>query len=317
MNAHKKYVSQFTMMGTVTSLTLFKPNQKAIEDVYDYLQRMDHIFSANRLDSEIAEVNRCAGERPVIVSAECFRLTREAIAYSKQYSDSFNVLIGPLVKLWKIGFGGSQIPTELDIKRKLDLLNLNKVIFEEERLSIYLRKPGMQLDLGAIAKGYFADQIVKQLKRFGIVSAIVNLGGNVKILGSNPLTNNHRWQVGIQAPEAPRGYPLLQVEMPARTVVTSGIFERYFEIGHKRYHHILNPSNGYPVKNDVDQVTVITEQSELAEVLSTVAYFKGPVLGCKLIEKIPNTEAIFINHAKKVTATKGLRLLSEGVFTIE
>ena len=317
MNAHKKYVSQFTMMGTVISLTLFKPNQKAIEDVYDYLQRMDHIFSANRLDSEIAEVNRCAGKRPVIVSAECFRLTREAIAYSKQYSDSFNVLIGPFVKLWKIGFGGSQIPTELDIKRKLDLLNLNKVIFEEERLSIYLRKPGMQLDLGAIAKGYFADQIVKQLKRFGIVSAIVNLGGNVKILGSNPLTNNHRWQVGIQAPEAPRGYPLLKVEMPARTVVTSGIFERYFEIGHKRYHHILNPSNGYPVKNDVDQVTVITEQSELAEVLSTVAYFKGPVLGCKLIEKIPNTEAIFINHAKKVTATKGLRLLSEGVFTIE
>ncbi|MCT4456780.1 FAD:protein FMN transferase [Lactiplantibacillus paraplantarum] len=317
IGTQKKYVSQFTMMGTVISLTLFEPNQLAVEAVYDYLQRMDGVFSVNRADSELAAINQYAGIHPVLVSTECFQLVSDAIKYTKQYADSFNVLIGPLVKLWKIGFGGHQVPAAKEIRQRLALLDTHEVILDEAQSSIYLRQPGMQLDLGAIAKGYFADQVVKQLQQAGITSAIVNLGGNVKLLGINPLTDNQRWQVGIQAPEAPRGYPALQVEMPARTVVTSGIFERYFKIGNHRYHHILDPRTGYPVENQVDQVSIITERSELAEVLSTVAYFEGPSRGRRLIEQLPHTEAIFIDHEQQVTVTSGLTPRRKGVFTIE
>jgi len=313
----KKFVSQFTMMGTVISLTLFEPRQTAIEAVYDYLEQMDRIFSVNRQDSELSAVNQAAGKKAVTVSPQCFELIHDALNYSRQHADSFNVLIGPLVKLWKIGFGGHQVPSAPAIQERLQLMNLDQVELNATQHSVFLKQAGMQLDLGAIAKGYFADQIVTQLQQAGITSAIVNLGGNVKLLGANPLTADERWQVGVQAPAAPRGYPGLQVEMPAKTVVTSGIFERYFEVNGHRYHHILDPQTGYPVENQLDQVTVITDQSELAEVLSTVTYFKGPKAGAALIEELPGTEAIFIDRKQQVTVTSGLKPRRKGVFYIE
>ncbi|WP_047998529.1 FAD:protein FMN transferase [Lactiplantibacillus herbarum] len=313
----KKYVSQFAMMGTVISLTLFEPNQPAVEEVYDYLQQMDQIFSVNRPDSELSAINQQAGQQSVQVSPACFQLIQDALAYSQQYADSFNVLIGPLVKLWRIGFGGHEVPAAEAIQQSLQQMDLAQVTLNAEQHSVYLRQPGMQLDLGAIAKGYFADRIVDQLRQAGIANAIVNLGGNVKLLGENPLATDARWQVGIQAPAAPRGYPVLQVTMPARTVVTSGIFERYFKIGEQRYHHILDPQTGYPVENQVDQVSIITEQSELAEVLATVTYFQGPEQGVRLIESLPNTEAIFIDKQQQITVTSGLKPRREGVFEIE
>lgn len=310
----KKYVSQFTMMGTVISLTFFEPQQAAVEATYDYLQRMDQVFSMNRPDSELNAINQRAGQHPVVVSTTCFSLIQAALAYSRQHADSFNVLIGPLVKLWRIGFGGQQVPPAAEVQRCLGLMNLDQVVLNAAEHSVFLKQPGMQLDLGAIAKGYFADQIVAQLQAAGITRAIVNLGGNVKLLGDNPLAADTRWQVGVQAPAAPRGYPVLQVNMPAKTVVTSGIFERYFMVNGRRYHHILDPQTGYPVENQVDQVTIITDQSELAEVLSTVAYFKGPQAGAALIETLPGTEAIFIDHQQQVTVTSGLEPRRKGVF---
>lgn len=313
----KKYVSQFTMMGTVITLTLFEPNQALVEQVYDYLQRMDQVFSMNRPDSELNAINQQAGKRAVVVSPTCFGLIRDALAYSKRHADSFNVLIGPLVKLWKIGFGGHTVPAQSQIQAGLKLMALDQVELNADQHSVYLKRAGMQLDLGAIAKGYFADRIIDQLQAAGIERAIVNLGGNVKLLGTNPMTADQRWQVGIQAPAAPRGYPVLQVRMPARTVVTSGIFERYFQVGDQRYHHILDPQTGYPVENQVDQVTIITERSELAEVLSTVAYFKGAKAGATLIETLPDTEAIFIDKQQQITVTSGLKPQREGVYLIE
>ncbi|RRK10179.1 FAD:protein FMN transferase [Lactiplantibacillus garii] len=315
--AQKKYVSQFTMMGTVISLTLFEPRQTVVEAVYDYLAQMDRVFSVNRSDSELSAVNQDAGQHAVTVSPGCFDLIRDAVDYSRQHADSFNVLIGPLVKLWRIGFGGQQVPDQSAIEQRLQLMTLDQVELNATRRSVFLKRAGMQLDLGAIAKGYFADQIVAQLAGVGIKSAIVNLGGNVKLLGSNPLSPDGQWQVGVQAPAAPRGYPVLQVQMSAKTVVTSGIFERYFEVNGHRYHHILDPQTGYPVENQLDQVTVITDQSELAEVLSTVTYFKGPRAGAALIEKLPGTEAIFIDRQQQVTVTSGLQPRRKGVFYIE
>lgn len=310
----KKYVSQFTMMGTVISLTLFEPRQAVVEAVYDYLENMDRVFSVNRSDSELSAVNQAAGQHPVTVSPACFALIQDALAYSRKHADSFNVLIGPLVKLWRIGFGGQQVPDQAAIQERLHLMTLDQVALNATQRSVFLKRSGMQLDLGAIAKGYFADQIVNQLQAAGVTHAIVNLGGNVKLLGDNPLSPDGRWQVGVQAPAAPRGYPLLQVQTPARTVVTSGIFERYFEANGHRYHHILDPQTGYPVENQVDQVTIITAQSELAEVLSTVTYFKGPIAGATLIEQLPDTEAIFIDRQQQVTVTSGLQPRRKGVF---
>jgi len=315
--SQKKYVSKFQMMGTVISITLFEPNQPLVEASYDYLQRMDQVFSMNRSDSELMAINQQAGIRPVQVSATAFSLIQDALHYSKRHRDSFNVLIGPLVKLWRIGFGGDQVPSSAEIQRRLRLMDYSQVVLDAPTQTVYLKQVGMQLDLGAIAKGYFADQLIQQFQQAGVTSAIVNLGGNVKLLGPNPLTTDGRWEVGVQAPQATRGIPVLQVQMPARTVVTSGIFERYFKVGTQMYHHILDPQTGFPVQNQVDQVTIITEQSELAEVLATVCYFKGPQAGAALIEQYPKTEAVFIDHQQQIFVTSGLQPRHEGVYSID
>ncbi|WP_137626167.1 FAD:protein FMN transferase [Lactiplantibacillus pingfangensis] len=315
--SQKKYVSKFQMMGTVISITLFEPNQPLVEASYDYLQRMDQVFSMNRSDSELMAINQQAGIRPVQVSATAFSLIQDALHYSKRHRDSFNVLIGPLVKLWRIGFGGDQVPSSAEIQRRLRLMDYSQVVLDAPTQTVYLKQVGMQLDLGAIAKGYFADQLIQQFQQAGVTSAIVNLGGNVKLLGPNPLTTDGRWEVGVQAPQAIRGIPVLQVQMPARTVVTSGIFERYFKVGTQMYHHILDPQTGFPVQNQVDQVTIITEQSELAEVLATVCYFKGPQAGAALIEQYPKTEAVFIDHQQQIFVTSGLQPRHEGVYSID
>jgi thiamine biosynthesis lipoprotein len=317
VTVQKKYLSQFTMFGTVVTITLFTPNQPLIEQVYDYLVKMDQTFSMNRPDSELMRINQQAGHAPVTVSSTCFELIQTALTASRDYQDSFNVLIGPLVKLWQIGFGGQQVPPQSAIQARLALMTPADVQLDAVKQTVWLTKPGMMLDLGAIAKGYFADQVILQLQQAGVTHAIVNLGGNVKILGENPLTPTGQWVVGIQAPKAPRGYPALQLVTPAKTVVTSGIFERYFKVGTKLYHHILDPQTGYPVEKPIEQVSIITTSSTLAEILSTVAFFKGATAGRQLIDRLPNVEAIFIDQNQQIQTTAGLQHLSEGVYVYE
>ncbi|MGO3400128.1 MAG: FAD:protein FMN transferase [Lentilactobacillus parabuchneri] len=146
--AHKKYVSKFSMMGTIISLTLFEQNEAVVNGVYDYLVTMDKVFSANRSDSELSKINQNAGIKPVQVSQECFELIRDAIGYTKQFPESFNVLIGPVVKLWKIGFGGKKVPTDEEIKNRLKLVEPDNVILNPSQNSVFLQDTGMQLDLG-------------------------------------------------------------------------------------------------------------------------------------------------------------------------
>lgn len=314
--AHKKYVSQFAMMGTVISLTLFDHKPALVERVYDYLQTMTEIFSANDDDSTLGQINRNAGVAPVAVDATTFAFIQRALAATKKYHDSFNVLIGPLVKLWKIGFGGQTVPAKSAIATSLSRMNPDDVVLDETAHTVFLTQRGMQLDLGAIAKGYFADQVKARLQAAGVTSGIVDLGGNVQTWGMNPLAADDQWRIGIQNPNDTRGNALLNVVTPAQSFVTSGIRERYFKRDGRTYHHILDPQTGYPVRNDLLQVTVITENSELAEVLSTVSFFKGPQAGQTLIERLPDVEAVFVRRNGAVELTSGLVPQTKGVYQI-
>ncbi|GEO69130.1 FAD:protein FMN transferase [Levilactobacillus acidifarinae] len=312
--AHKKYVSQFAMMGTVISLTLFDNKPALVERVYDYLQTMTNVLSANDEHSTLGRINQQAGIAPVAVDATTFAFIQRALAATRQYQDSFNVLIGPLVKLWKIGFGGQTVPAKSAIATSLQRMNPDDVVLDATRHTVFLTKRGMQLDLGAIAKGYFADRVKAQLQAAGVTSGIIDLGGNVQTWGDNPLTPDGRWHIGIQDPDEARGEALLTVVTPAQSFVTSGVRERYFQRNGRTYHHILDPQTGYPVRNDLLQVTIMTENSELAEVLSTVSFFKGPQAGQTLIEQLPGVDAIFVRDNGAVELTSGLAPQTKGVY---
>ena len=185
------------------------------------------------------------------------------------------------------------------------LVDYKKLSLNKKNLTAKLEEEGMKVDLGAIAKGYAADEVARVLKESGVEHAIVNLGGNIMTLGGNP--NGNPWRIGIQDPFNPRGDFLGVVFVKDQTVVTSGTYERYFEENGKKYHHILNPATGYPIENNLHSVSIITDKSIDGDGLSTAALLIGLEEGVKLIESLEHVEAIFITSDKKVYISSGLK----------
>ena len=171
--------------------------------------------------------------------------------------------------------------------------------------SVKLNKKGMEIDLGGIAKGYAADQIVKYLKSKDVESAIINLGGNVFILGEKE--KNTPFKVGIQDPTSKDGSSIGNIAVSNKSVVTSGIYERYLEKDGIIYHHMIDPSTGYPFENNLSSVTIISSSSIVGDGLSTTTFGLGLQKGMKLIESLDNTDAIFITKDKKVYTTSNLK----------
>ena len=163
----------------------------------------------------------------------------------------------------------------------------------------------MLLDLGSIAKGYAADEIVKILKEENINSAIIDLGGNIYALGFKE--GNKNWKIGIQNPFDNRGKIVGSLEVSNKTVVTSGVYERYIEQDGQTYHHILNPETGYPYETDIAGVSIIADKSIDGDALSTLVFTKGLEKGLELVENIDGVDAIFITNNKEVYVTKDLK----------
>ena len=171
--------------------------------------------------------------------------------------------------------------------------------------TVFLTKTGMKLDLGAIAKGYAADDIAHLLISHKIKKAIIDLGGNIYALGEKEPGEN--WNIGIRDPETERGEPVLSISVNNTSIVTSGIYERFFEVDGKKYHHILDPRTGYPVENELLSVTIVATSSMDADALSTSTFLLGTDKGMSLIEQTKNVDAIFINKKREVKLSSGLR----------
>ena len=160
------------------------------------------------------------------------------------------------------------------------------------------------VDLGAIAKGYAADEAAKILKEAGIQHAIINLGGNIVAMNTRP--DGSLWRLGLQDPYEPRGKSMGVVRLNDQTLVSSGTYERYLEDNGKIYHHLIDPKTGYPGSNELISVSILTKQSVDADALSTGAFLLGLEEGMKMVEGLPDTEAIFITGDKKVYITSGI-----------
>ena len=198
-----------------------------------------------------------------------------------------------------------ELPSEiLNLKNIKNINLLNNYITDNSVLNKLIKK-GMEIDLGGIAKGYAADQIVKYLKSKDVESAIINLGGNVFILGEKE--KNTPFKVGIQDPTSEDGSSIGNISVSNKSVVTSGIYERYLEKDGIIYHHMIDPSTGYPFENNLSSVTIISSSSIVGDGLSTTTFGLGLQKGMKLIESLDNTDAIFITKDKKVYTTSNLK----------
>ena len=268
----------FRGLGTNIHLTIYGISDDYILDKSNELiQKFEDQLTVNRTQSEVMAINHAAGKNAVSVSEATYKLIKKAIEVSQQ-NLGFNALIGPLVKLWRIGFSDAHLPKDAEIKDRLQKIDPKKVQLDDANFAVFLLEEGMELDLGGIAKGYIADRIKNLWQAYDVTSGIINLGGNLLLVGEQPLHDDHLWRVGVQNPHDVRDKAIGMVMVPECSVVTSGIYERHFEIDGQDYHHILDSKTGYPKQNNLSSVTVFTKKSIDGEIQTTNLFFAGQPL---------------------------------------
>lgn len=293
-------------MGTAIKVTLYDSNNEEIlNKVFDRIVEIENLVSINKEGTEIDELNKNAGVKPVKLSEDSYNIVEKGLEYSKISNGGYDISIGPLVKLWSIGLPEANVPTEDKIKEAINKVGYSKVEINKDTKEVFLKEEGMILDLGSIAKGYVTDEVVDILKKEGVTQAIIDLGGNIYALGKKDGVD--RWKVGIQDPNSERGNVVGAIDVSDKTVVTTGIYERFLEKDGVKYHHVLNPKTGYPYETNIAGVTIVSDKSIDADALSTLIFTKGVDEGLKFIEELENIDAIFITKDNKIYLTKGIK----------
>jgi len=295
-------------LGTFCHITFFENVRDEIyNDVFSRIREIENMMSVNIPSSDISLVNAAAGIEPVQVHEEVFMVIKRALHYAQLSGGAFDPSVGPLVSLWGIGGSSPRVPSQEEIDEALPLVNWQDVELDEETHSVFLTHIGIALDLGAIAKGYAADVAAALIKDAGIDRAIINLGGNILTCGERK--DGKPWRVGVQNPNDERNTYIGILQVRGKSVVTSGVYERFFEEEGRRYHHIFSPDSGYPADNGLLSVTIAAPFSIDADALSTAVFVLGYERGAALIESLEETEAVFIFSDLSVRKTSGADFL--------
>ncbi len=265
----------------------------------------EQLFSATRQGSDIWNINHAEGQ-PVAVDPETLYLVQTALSYAELSDGRFDPTIGVVSDLWQFDQmvaaeeGATSLPDEGKLSEALTHVDYRNVVVTSS--TVQLLDPDARLDLGAIAKGYIADRMKEALLSGGARSAIINLGGNVLLVGDHA---GLPFQVGIQKPFGGSGESAAVIPLSDKSLVTSGVYQRCFTYEGKRYHHILDTRTGMPVDNGLTSVTILSDLSVDGDALSTVCFTLGEDEGLALIESLPDTEALFLHEDGSMTASSG------------
>ncbi|MDR2730723.1 MAG: FAD:protein FMN transferase [Treponema sp.] len=292
------------IFGTICSVRFFdKVEDRVYKEIFGRLREIDNRMSVNIDNSDVAQINAAAGVTPVRIHDDVFQVIERALYFSELSGGAFDITVGPLVLMWGISTDNPRVPSDQEIDSALMLINWRDVELDSETKSVFLKHTGMSVDLGAIAKGYAADEAAKITRQAGIKRAIINLGGNIYVCGENK--NRSLWRVGIQNPAGQRNEYTGIVQTEEAAVVTSGVYERFFDFNGTRYHHIFSPFSGFPAVNGLLSVTIIAPNSMDADALSTAIFVMGFETGFPLIKSLPGIDAIFIFDDYNVAKTSG------------
>ncbi|HHT56803.1 FAD:protein FMN transferase [Herbinix luporum] len=313
INNDKKDVdSQFIsksafLLNTFISISIYDKQEEAILDqCMELIKKYEKIFSRTDPESELYAINNQTAPHEGLtyyISDEMSELIAYGLYYSKLSDGAFDISIAPVSSLWDFTGINPRLPSKEEINKALAYIDYKNIHLEGNKLT--LAREGIRLDLGAIAKGYIADKVKEYLLSQGVNSAIINLGGNVLCLGTKP--DGSYFKVGIQKPYADRNETIAIMEINDMSVVSSGVYERYFTFEGNNYHHILNPKTGYPYNNNLISVSIISKASVDGDGLSTSCFALGLDEGIKLLESIPDTYGIFITSDYEVHYTKGFK----------
>ncbi|MBU7472270.1 FAD:protein FMN transferase [Lactiplantibacillus plantarum] len=297
-------------LGTVCTIKVYDKNHaQAVQDGLRAVERVNNEATLTQVGSIIDHINDDAGIRPTKVTKDFWPLIKKAVYFSKNSDGHFDLAIGAITNLWKIGLPGARVPAPSEIRSALPLVNWRNVQLNTRAHTIFLTKRGMRLDFGGIAKGWAADAARKALKKDGVTTAIIDLGGNIIVMGHSPKGKNRRWRVGIQNPNLNRGTSLGTIRTANKSIVTAGTYEQYLMSHGHKYIYLFDAKTGYPYDNNLIAVTIVSPNSVDGDALSNAAFAKGLTEGLRYMNRksSQHIQAIFLTNNKKVYLTKGLK----------
>lgn len=294
------------LMGTLFDITVSHPDakkaKKAIEKAFDEIQRIEYFTSQYLSKSEVTKINQHAGGNAYPVSDELYTLLRKSIQYSQLTKGTFDITIGAVKDLWNFENGKGTVPSSETLIRLLPLVDFKNILLEKN-YHVRLKKNGMKLDLGAIAKGYAVDRGLEILKKNQINNAIVNGGGDLKCIGQR--SPGSPWKIGVRHPRKTSAI-ISSLEGNNIAMATSGDYQKYFIKDGIRYHHLLDPATGMPAQG-LQSVTIITKEAIFADAMTTAVFVMGANQGLKFIEAQKQLEGIIITADGGEIISSGLK----------
>jgi thiamine biosynthesis lipoprotein len=292
-------------MGTVIEITLFgdheeKANKAALQ-AFQEIKRIETLMSPWLDSSDVTRINRSAGVEWVQVSQETAEVIKKAKEISELSEGGFDITIGPLTELWRKAREKKIPPSVEEVKGKLDLINFKNIEMGQGG-KVFLKKKGVAIDLGGIAKGYGVDRAFEILRSLGYKNLIVNAGGDLRVGG---LKNNQPWTIGIQNPRESQKI-LARISVSDLAIATSGDYEKFFIYEGKRYHHIFDPRDGFPAEG-CQSVTIVTKDCVTADALATAVFVLGPEKGYSLCQKIDGVQYIIVDKGGKIILSSNLK----------
>lgn len=314
------------LMGTTVEIKV--PQQKglgprvieaAIDKAFGEIERCEALFSVYKTDSEISRINRLKKKNKALkISEETFSIIKSSKEYCEKTGGAFDITVKPLVDLWGFHEARSakrevRIPSDDSIREALNRVGSRHIVLDELKRTIAFDVDGMEIDLGGVAKGYAADRATGVLKSCGIKNAIVNAGGDMYCLGRK--SKKHLWKAGVRHPRK-KDEIFFELHIENKGIVTSGDYERYFDVDGRRYSHIIDPKTGYPVEEKVVSATVIADDAETADMLATALCVTG-VPALKVVESVSGADALLIVKEEKGLKTEMTKGFKAGYNVIE
>jgi len=295
-----------SVMGTELEIVLYTTEkakaEKAFDAVTNEMRRIEDEMSEWKDKTFVSEINKNAGIRAISVPSDLFKVIWAAVTISKLSDGAFDITWASMRGLWDFTPGHERVPSEAEVKRRLKLVDYRDIVLDEKKSTVFLKRKGMAIGLGAIAKGYAVDRATLMISKEGIKDSIVKAGGDMRIQG---LENGKPWPIGIKHPR--KKELLAKFALTNVSVSTSGDYERFFIKDGKLYHHIIDPKTGFPATGAMS-VTVLAPDTMTSDALSTTIFVLGPEKGIELAGKLGGVEVIIVDASGKMRISPGISL---------
>lgn len=291
--------SLFAMNTYMTFTAYGEDAQAALQEAEECIQQVEGLWSVTDKDSEIYQANHSGGQ-PVTVSEETAEIISFALEMAQRTGGALDPTIYPVLTAWGFTTDSKQVPSQQQIAQLLEQVGYDRIQINGSELTV---PDGMELDLGAVGKGYTADLVTEILRRHGVTSALISLGGNIQAIGSRP--DGSDWRLGIRAPWESGNLGVLTVSDAA--VVTSGGYENYFDDEQGNiYWHILDPSTGYPADSGLQSVTIVGREGKMCDALSTALFVMGAQSAEQYWRENGGFEMLLVTDSGEMLITEGI-----------